>query len=175
MNPEQMISQLAGFYNHDQFAEIYLLHADEFKQHVAEKTVMDFYHYDLKRSLGEIISWEFIKAEEEVSEYLVNFKYGELSLKIALTADDLLALVNWEPVHQEEEILNIRDPLTILSTNKLTTPLERFIDQQAIKYLQNPNNRSLSIGLIRERILKHSFMANHNWKIIFCLGYSVFQ
>lgn len=149
MNPEQMISQLAGFYNHDQFSEIYLLHADAFKQHVSEKTVMDFYHYDLKRSLGEIISWEFIKNEQEASEYLVNFKYGELSLKIALTADDLLALVNWEPVHQEEEILNIRDPLTILSANKLTTPLQRFIDQQAIKYLQDPNNRSLSIGLIR--------------------------
>lgn len=149
MNPEQMISQLAGFYNHDQFSEIYLLHADEFKQHVSEKTVMDFYKYDLKRSLGEIISWEFIKAEEEVPEYLVNFKYGELSLKITLTADGLLALVNWEPVHQEEEILDIRDPQTILSTNKLTTPLQRFIDQLAIKYLQDPNNRSLSIGLIR--------------------------
>lgn len=148
MNSEQMISQLAGFYNHDQFAEIYLLHAAEFQEHVPEKTVMDFYKYDIKRSLGEITSWEFIKTEEEVSEYLVNFKYGELFLKITLTADYLLALVNWEPVHQEEEILNSRDPLTILSANLLATPLQRFIDQLAIKYLQDPNNRSLSIGLI---------------------------
>ena len=148
MNPEQMISQLAGFYNHDQFSEIYLLHADEFKQHVSEKTVMDFYKYDIKRSLGEITSWEFIKTEEEVSEYLINFKYGELSLKITLKADHLLALVNWEPVHQEEEILNSKDPLTILSNNLLETPLQRFIDQLAIKYLQDPNNRSLSIGLV---------------------------
>lgn len=148
MNPERLISQLAGFYNHDQFSEIYLLHADDFKQHVSEKTVMDFYKYDLKRSLGDIISWEFIKTEKEASAYLVIFKYGELSLKISLTADDLLALVNWEPVHQEEEISNSRDPLTILSTNKLTTPLQHFVDQQAIKYLQDPNNRSLSIGLI---------------------------
>lgn len=148
MNPEQMVSQLAGFYNHDQFAEIYFLHATEFKQHVPEKTVIDFYRYDIKRSLGEITSWEFIKTEKEVSEYLVNFKYGELSLKITLTADHLLALVNWEPVHQEEEILNTRDPHTILSNNSLETPLQRFIDQLAIKYLQDPNNHNLSIGLI---------------------------
>lgn len=48
MNPEQMISQLAGFYIYDQFAEIYLLHAAEFQEHVPEKTVINFYKYDIK-------------------------------------------------------------------------------------------------------------------------------
>ncbi|KIO76105.1 hypothetical protein TH53_16815 [Pedobacter lusitanus] len=148
MDSSLVISQLTEFYNSNQFAKIYTLLAPEFRQYFSEKSVISFYKNEIKRALGEIISWEQIDTNQGIIEYLVNFKDGELSLKTGITPDNLINYLEWAPFHKEEVILNPRDPLTILSDNPGQTELHHFIAQLAIEYLKDPDSRGLSIAVI---------------------------
>lgn len=148
MDSNLVISRLIEFYNNDQFSKIYTLLTPEFQQVFAEKSVINFYKNDLKRVFGKVVSWKHIADDQHISEYLVDFREGELSLKVTVTADNFIAYHEWEPVSKEEVILNPRDPLTILSNNPGQTKLHRFIHKMAVRYLIDPGNRSLSIGII---------------------------
>jgi len=148
MDSNLVISRLITFYNNDQFSKIYTLLAPEFQEVFTEESVIDFYKNEVKRILGEVIYWKHITDDNDTAEYLVDFREGELSLKVIVTADNLIEYHEWAPVSKEEVILNARDPLTIRSNNPKQTKLHRFIDKKAIQYLRDPDNRGLSIGLI---------------------------
>jgi CubicO group peptidase (beta-lactamase class C family) len=148
MDSNLVLSSLIEFYNNDQYAKIYALFTPEFQQVFIEDSVINFYKNDLKRVLGKIIYWKHIADNNNTSEYLIDFREGELSLKIIVTADNLIAYIEWEPVSKEEVILNPRDPVTILSNNPKQTKLHCFIDKMAIQYLRDPDNRGLSIGVV---------------------------
>ncbi|MBB5634909.1 CubicO group peptidase (beta-lactamase class C family) [Pedobacter cryoconitis] len=148
MDSNLAVSQLISYYNNDQFSKIYTLLTPEFQQVFNEKSVVNFYKHYLKSILGKIVHWKYVAENNEMAEYLVDFRAGELLLKISITPDNLIEYHEWEPVHQEEIILNPRDPLTILSNNPKQTRLHHFIDEMAIKYLRDPDNRGLSIGVV---------------------------
>lgn len=150
MDSNLVISRLIAFYNNNQYAKIYTLLVPAFQEVFNEKAVISFYKNDLKRILGNITHWKHMTSENDIAEYLVDFREGELALKVIVTAENLIAYIEWEPVYKEEAILNVRDPLTILSSNPKQTELHHFIDKMAIQYLQDPKTRGLSIGVVRD-------------------------
>ena len=148
MDSSQVVKQLAEFYNNNQFSEIYGLLSPEFKYQVSEKNITAFYKTNIKEAVGKVISWEYQTGAKDMEEYLVNFKSGKLILKLALTAKQQITWMSWEPVLERKEVVNPKDPQHILSTNPKQTRLQLIVDKLAIEYLKDPNNRSLSIGLI---------------------------
>ncbi|MGY0034554.1 hypothetical protein [Pedobacter sp. NJ-S-72] len=168
MDPNLIISRLVEFYNTDQFSKIYTLFSPEFQEVFTEESVIHFYKNEIKRVLGKVVYWKQIANDNNTSEYLIDFRDGELSLKIMITTDNLIAYHEWEPVSKNEEILNPRDPLTIQSNNPRQTKLHLFIDKMVIKYLIDPDNRGLSIGIVNGTDTETFFYGETKVEIIPC-------
>jgi CubicO group peptidase (beta-lactamase class C family) len=145
---DKAVTQLADYYNSGQYTAIYNQFAPESKKVLSEATVIQFYKINLLQPLGRITSWKYIDEVKTNANYIINFERGRLAFKIAVSKDQQITYSEWFPVKQVKEIPNPKNTSLIKTNNPKQTKLQRYLDSLALDYLKDPNNRSLSIGIV---------------------------
>ena len=145
---DKIVKQLIGFYNNDEFSAIHKMLSDEFRQSTSESNTITFYRANLKSPLGKINNYHYAGAGKRGILFMVDFERSKLSLEIMLNTSNQISGILWLPFENKKLIPGPRDPKSIQTNNPRKTPLQIKIDAVAMNYLKDPNNSSLSIGIV---------------------------
>jgi len=148
LSADKVVKQLIVFYNNDQFSAIHKMLSDEFRQSTSESNSVNFYRANLKTPFGKINSYHYTGAGKRGINFMADFERSKLSLEIMLNNSNQISGIVWQPIENKKVIPNPRDPRSIKTNNPKKTPLQIKINAIALNYLKDPNNSSLSIGII---------------------------
>ncbi|MCX2480450.1 serine hydrolase [Pedobacter sp. MC2016-15] len=145
---DQAVGKLADNYNTGLYTAIYNQFTPEAKAILSEASIIQLYKENLLPPLGRITSWNYVDEVKTNANYLVNFERGKMRLKIAVRKDLLITYYEWLPVKPEKEIASPKNTALIKNNNPKQTKLQLLLDSLALDYLRDPNNSSLSIGIV---------------------------
>lgn len=145
---EKAVAQLADYYNSGQYTAIYNQFAPDSRKLLNEENVVQFYQVSLLQPLGRMTSWKYLDEVKTNATYMINFERGRLMLKIAVSKDQQITYSEWIPTRQIKEIEHPKNAALIKTNNPRQSKLDLYVDTLALDYLRDPNNRSLSIGIV---------------------------
>lgn len=141
-----MASRFLNYYNEKKYDEIYSLLSPSFKNEMAAKEFGNFLGNDVFISYSTFEKFNFHKDGSDHSQFLGQFKNGELLIKLNVNDQnqiDLLQLLPYESVPKTK----ITD---YLSDNKKSTSMDSLVDKMVSNYMQSPQNCGLSIALYKD-------------------------
>jgi CubicO group peptidase (beta-lactamase class C family) len=145
---DQAVARLTDTYNMGLYADIYNQFTPEARSILTEASIIQLYKDNLMPPLGRIKSWTYVDEVRTNANYIVNFERGKMRLKIAVRKDLLITYYEWLPVKPEKEIEHPKNTALIKTNNPRQTKLQLYLDSLALNYLRDPNNSSLSIGIV---------------------------
>jgi CubicO group peptidase (beta-lactamase class C family) len=145
---DKAVEKLAGNYNLGLYSAIYNQFTPDAKGILTEASIIQLYKENLLPPLGRITTWTYVDEVKTHANYIVNFERGKMRLQIAVRKDLLITYYQWLPVKPEKEIENPKNTALIRTTNPRQTKLQLYLDSLALNYLRDPNNSSLSIGIV---------------------------
>lgn len=141
-NSDVVLKQLVELFNQDKFSDLYNQLTPEFKQQQKEASIVSFYQNRLKNALGKITDWKYQRSDAIFNYYLITFEHGLQNLKLSATPNQLIAGMTWSSPKAWKDVA------TIKSNNPKQTKLQSYVDSLALDFLRDPENNSLSIGLV---------------------------
>jgi CubicO group peptidase (beta-lactamase class C family) len=145
---DKAVAQLTENYNTGLYSAIYNQFTPDAKGILSEASIIQLYRENLMPPLGRIKSWSYVDEVRTNANYMVNFERGKMRLKIAVRNDLLITYYEWLPVKPEKEIEQPKNTALIKTNNPRQSQLQLYLDSLALNYLKDPNNSSLSIGLV---------------------------
>jgi len=145
---DKAVAKLADNYNTGLYSAIYNQFTPEAKAILTEESIIQLYKENLLPPLGRITSWNYVDEVRTNANYIVNFERGKMRLKIAVRKDLLITYYEWLPVKPEKEIEQPKNTALIKTSNPKQTKFQLYLDTLALTHLRDPNNSSLSIGII---------------------------
>lgn len=147
---DKAVAKLVENYNQRDWPAMYDQYAESSKSMITPEFNLDFYKVKLGEPLGKIKAWKYVDEVKANANYHITFEHGRLELKIAVNGTAQITYFEWRPLKPQKEIPNPKNAALIKTNNPKQTKLQLYADSLALDYLKDPNNSSLSIGIVTD-------------------------
>lgn len=141
-----MANRFLDYYNEKKYAEVYALLSPSFKKNLSAKDFEKFINNDVYVYYSTLEKINHHKDGTDHSQFIGQFKNGELLLKLNVNEANQIELFQLLP-YESTPKTKITDYLT---DNKKTTPLDSVINKLVTDFIQSPQNCGLSIGVCKD-------------------------
>jgi len=139
---DSIVVLLKKYINTKNANAIYDLTGKDYQKDLSRTFLTDFLTKQIF-SLGEIKVVSFLKLENKINTYKLQFEKATIELSINLDRDSKIGLFQFKPFQPNKSVL-------VATSNPLQTPFEKEIDAIIRTYIQKPNTVGLSVGIIKD-------------------------